>query len=195
MGNQGQRYDKIAVDYAALRNSFSTEKKYLDQFIELLQPKAHVLDIGCGSGYPIAAYLLEHHFQVTGIDGSQELLTIAKKNHPLMKQIYGDIRSVEITEKYDGIIEWWCLFHLPKQDQIQMIARFAEWMKPNGILEFTTGDSEIEFLSSDMLEQELLFFSCAPSVYERALIENGFELLMKESDQDQHLVWLARKAE
>ena len=75
--NQGKNYDRIATDFAKLRDSFYSEKKYLDLLLTYLQPNAHILDVGCGSGYPIAAYLIEQGFQVTGIDGSIELLNIA----------------------------------------------------------------------------------------------------------------------
>ena len=193
MNNQGKRYDVIATGFAEMRDSFNTEKKYVDLLMQYLPPKSHVLDIGCGSGYPIANYLLKNEFRVTGIDASKELLKIAKKNCPSMKCIYGDIRSVSIEEKYDGIIEWWCLFHLPKEDQIKMIARFSNWLKQDGILEFTTGDSEYEGSDNQMLDQELDFYSCDSKLYEKALKEQGFELLLKESDQDQHLVWIAKK--
>src|SRR5688572_28698492 len=112
MDNQGRRYDNIAVDFASLRNSFSTEKKYVDQFIHLLEPNSHILDVGCGSGYPIASYLLQRGFQVTGVDGSNELLKIARKNLSNMQCILGDMRTVELAQKYDAIIEWWALMHL-----------------------------------------------------------------------------------
>ena len=193
MNNQGKRYDVIATGFAAMRDSFNTEKKYIDLLMQYLQSKSHVLDVGCGSGYPIADYLLKNDFQVTGIDASKELLKIAKKNCPLMKCVYGDIRSVSIKEKYDAIIEWWCLFHLSKQDQIKMIARFSTWLKKDGILEFTTGDYEYEGSDNQMLNQELDFYSCDPELYEQALKEQGFKLLLKETDQEQHLVWIAKK--
>ena len=38
MENQEKRYDKIAAKFAALRDSFNTEKKFIDQFIRCLQP-------------------------------------------------------------------------------------------------------------------------------------------------------------
>jgi hypothetical protein len=101
-------------------------------------------------------------------------------------------RYVDIKEKFDAIIEWWCLFHIPKQDHENMISRFASWLKKGGILEFTTGDSEYEAKSSAMLDQELSFYSHDPSVYEKALKTNGFKLLLRENDQDQHLVWVAQ---
>jgi hypothetical protein len=110
-----------------------------------------------------------------------------------MSRICADIRTVSLKDKYDGIIEWWCLFHLPKMDHGKMISRFAGWLKPGGILEFTSGDSEYEGKSSDMLNQELCFYSLSPKEYEKSLRENGFKTLLCESDQDQHLVWIVKK--
>lgn len=162
--NQGKRYDLIAAEFAKMRDSFYLEQKYLDLFMSYLQPNAHVVDIGCGSGYPIAAYLIEKGFQVTGVDGSQELLNIAKIKCPKLHTVYGDIRTVTLNNKYDGLLEWWYLFHIPKQDHAKMISRFASWIKPGGFLEFTTGDEDYEDTSSDMLNQELSFYSLDPPI-------------------------------
>jgi ubiquinone/menaquinone biosynthesis C-methylase UbiE len=57
--NQGKSYDTIAAGFAQMRDSFNTEQKYLDALIEHLPKKSHILDIGCGSGFPIATYLIE----------------------------------------------------------------------------------------------------------------------------------------
>jgi len=193
MNNQGKSYDKIADGFAKMRDSFNTEQKYLDALISYIPEKSHILDIGCGSGFPIADYFINKGFQVTGIDGSQELLNIAKKKCPKMRALYGDVRTIEFNETVDAIVEWWCLFHIPKPDHEHMIARFAQWLKPGGILEFTSGDSEHESIDSNMLNQELHFYSLAPNVYEKYLKKYGFEILLKESDQEHHLVWIAKK--
>ena len=194
MNNQGKRYDLIASRFAKMRDSFYRERKYLDLLIGYLKPGSSVLDLGCGSGFPIATYLIDHGFKLTGVDASAELLKIAKINCPTMECIYSDMRDVELDEQYDAIVEWWALFHVPKEDHAQMIARFASWLKPGGILEFTTGDHEYATSSSDMLNQTLDFYSHAPKFYERQLKENGFEILLNESDQETHLVWIAKKS-
>lgn len=191
--DQGKRYDNIAQGFADMRDSFYREQKYLDLFIERLKPNSSVLDVGCGSGFPIASYLIEKGLEVTGIDSSKKLLDIAKVKCPDMKQILGDVRRVSLSQQYDGIIEWWCLFHLPKDDQRKMIERFADWLKPGGILEFTTGDSAYADTSSAMLNQELDFYSLDPIEYEKCLNKAGFKVILRESDQEQHLVWLAVK--
>lgn len=193
MTDEGKKYDLIASGFAQLRDSFNTEQKYIDQLLEYLKPGASILDVGCGSGYPIASYMINKGYQVTGVDSSQELLNIAKKNSPTLKTIYGDVRTVEIKQRFDAIVEWWCLFHLPKEDHANMFARFASWLNKGGILEFTTGDSEYQASSSDMLNQELNFYSLAPQYYEQYLEDNHFKLIQCEHDQDEHLVWLAVK--
>jgi len=193
--NQGSAYDRIAKDFSNMRSEFYLEKKYLDLFVNYLPKNSQILDVGCGSGHPIAAYLVSQGFQVTGIDASKELLKIAQNKCSSMKQIYGDMRTVKITEKYDGIVEWWALFHVPKEDHSFMISRFANWLKPHGILHFTTGDSEYFETNSDMLNQPISFYSLDAKKYEKLLKDNNFEILLNEYDQDQHMVWIARKME
>ncbi len=193
MKNQGKSYDIIADGFAKMRDSFNTEKKYLDALINYIPKKSHILDIGCGSGFPIASYLIERNFQVTGVDGSQELLNIAKTKCPKMLGLYGDVSTIELNQTFDVIVEWWCLFHLPKTDHEYMIARFAKWLKPGGIIEFTSGDREYDGTNSNMLNQELHFYSLDPKSYEEYLTKFGFKLILKESDQEHHLVWIAKK--
>ena len=102
--NEGQKYDLIAAGFAEMRDSFHMEQKYIDLFLKELPPTSHILDIGCGSGYPIASYLIKNDIDVTGVDSSRELLKIATTKCPAMHQIYGDVRTVEINQKFDGII-------------------------------------------------------------------------------------------
>jgi hypothetical protein len=71
---------------------------------------------------------------------------------------------------------------------------FAQWLKPGGLLEFTSDDREYEGSDSNMLNQELHFYSLAPTAYEQYLKKYGFKILLKESDQEGHLVWITTKA-
>jgi hypothetical protein len=65
----------------------------------------------------------------------KELLNISKNKCPKMCGLYGDVRTIEFNETVDAIVEWWCLFHLPKSDHELMIARFAQWLKPASCLD------------------------------------------------------------
>lgn len=191
MTDQGKSYNLIAEEFANMRDSFYMEKKYIDSFLQLLPKSSSILDVGCGSGYPIASYIISQGYRLTGIDSSSKLLNIAEKNCPSMKCIHGDMRTLELTDTFDGIIEWWALFHIPGEAHENMIKRFASWLKSGGILQFTTGDNAYENNSKDMLNQELWFYSLAPEEYEKYLKQNGFKILLCEHDQPQHLVWMA----
>lgn len=193
MGRSDSNYNDIASGFAEMRDEFYREKKYLDLFIKELPQRAHILDVGCGSGHPIANYLISNGLKVTGIDASKELLKIAKVKCPKMKTMLGDMRAISLQQQFDGVLEWWSLFHVPKSDHEKMISRFASWLRTGGVLEFTTGDEEYEDTSSDMLNHPLSFYSLAPIIYEKYLKKNGFKILLRENDQSQHFVWLAKK--
>ena len=48
-----------------------------DLILEDLPPKAKVLDVGCGTGNPIAKHIVACGFRVVGVDQSKEMLKIA----------------------------------------------------------------------------------------------------------------------
>jgi 2-polyprenyl-3-methyl-5-hydroxy-6-metoxy-1,4-benzoquinol methylase len=58
---------------ARLRNTNFDEKAWLDRFCALIPSSGEVLDYGCGAGVPLAEYLSERGYAVTGIDSSAGL--------------------------------------------------------------------------------------------------------------------------
>lgn len=193
MKNQGLSYDNIAKGFSAMRTEFATEHSNISEFASYLSPNAHVLDVGCGTGTPIANFLISKGLKVTGVDGSKELLNIANDKNPSMETILCDVREYDPQELYDGIIEWWCLFHIPVDHQLEMIGKFYQWLKPGGILQFTSGEIAFEGSDSCMLNESLDFYSGDKAQYLEAIESYDFTLLSCKSDQDNHLVWTAKK--
>lgn len=62
MSNQGKSCDNMAAGFAKVRASFNTEKKYLDALISYIPAKDHMLDVGCGSRFPMAHYFIHKGF-------------------------------------------------------------------------------------------------------------------------------------
>lgn len=62
-----------------------------------------VLEIGCGSGnlYP---YFMEGGYAYTGLDLSEEMLTIAREEHPEGCFVRGDMRDFDIGETFDAVL-------------------------------------------------------------------------------------------
>ncbi len=69
---------KICKKWSEFHKNTSINQCIVD-FANNLSPNSRVLDIGCGTGYPIALYLSKQGFQVTGIDISEEMIKQAQK--------------------------------------------------------------------------------------------------------------------
>ena len=99
-------------------------------FLKYLQPGAHILDLGCGSGRDSRAFLAQG-YRVTAIDGSIELCKIASEQlgHPVRCQRFEELDDEAI---YDGV--WACasLLHLPTPVLKDAIYRVERALKPGG---------------------------------------------------------------
>lgn len=100
----GKSYDLISDEWQKFRNSTKINKCIVD-FCNDVTPNGKILDIGCGTGYPIAKYLVEQKFYVTGIDISQKMIDKAGnlhlKNATFIKK---DILNFTSDALYDGVI-------------------------------------------------------------------------------------------
>jgi ubiquinone/menaquinone biosynthesis C-methylase UbiE len=141
-------YNEIAEIYYTHRDLKKFNKE-LEKFSSLLPKKAHILDAGSGAGIPSAKFLSEKGFKVTGIDLSDKMLTMARKNVPNVEFIKMDINDMIFEENtFDGIVSVYTLFHIPKKSHYSIFRRFFEILKPGGILLINTGISESEGTSN-----------------------------------------------
>jgi ubiquinone/menaquinone biosynthesis C-methylase UbiE len=102
-------YDKIADDwhkYVRRPEYIERTLGYVAKVLEGLPAGATVLDLGCGTGEPIAKYVIERGFRVVGIDQSSEMLKIAKTIVPEARLIHGDMVEIEFDEKFAAAIAW-----------------------------------------------------------------------------------------
>ncbi len=139
-----QGYNKIAEDYYSHRNLSKFDSE-LEKFASLLPQNAHVLELGCGAGIPTAKFLTERGIKVTGIDLSDTMLNLARKNVTDGKFIKMDMNDLKFDENsFDGIISVYALFHVPKGDHFRIFKKAYELLKPGGILMINSGVSESE---------------------------------------------------
>ncbi len=189
-------YKRYAKAWQKMRaQSEFVEKSWLDRFIDQLPPAGNVIDLGCGTGYPIAAYLLNYGFNIEGVDQSKPFIKSAKKAYPTASWKIEDMRSFPITAEYDGVIAWDSFFHLTRDEQKLMFARFSQLAKPGAPLIFTSGHENGEAIG-DFNGSELYHASLDPEEYRRLLIEHGFGLLsykLEDPACGYRSVWLAKK--
>jgi cyclopropane fatty-acyl-phospholipid synthase-like methyltransferase len=60
-------YEETAAAWDAVRGSEpnAEERVHFDRFLAEVRPGGHILDLGCGTGQPVARYLLGRGFRVT----------------------------------------------------------------------------------------------------------------------------------
>ena len=188
-------YKKHARAWTDLRGQFLYEKAWLDHFLSLLPEHSTILDLGCASAKPIAAYLIAQGHSVVGVDSSEVMIEMAQENFPEQSWIQADMRQMDLGQKFQGILAWDSFFHLAPDDQQQMFAQFAKFSEPNTVLIFTSGPSHGEAIG-DLFGDALYHASLSQQEYRTLLKQHGFDVVkMTAEDQDcaGHTVWLAQK--
>ena len=134
-------------------------------FTSLLPLKAHVLDLGCGSGRDTLCFL-ERGFSVTAMDACDEFCkatkNLAYKYQENKKFIVLQKKFLELSDiqKYEGV--WACssLLHVPKKELPAIFKKIENSLKANGVFycSFKKGTFEGERNGryfSDYTEDEL----------------------------------------
>lgn len=115
--NVRESYNKICGQWSDFCSSRKVNK-CIEDFAELLEPQCKILDVGCGTGYPIDDYLANRGFIVTGIDISEEMIKRAESlKLPNAKFFTEDILKFYPDEQYEAIIAFDSLWHIEHDRQ------------------------------------------------------------------------------
>ena len=186
-------YDAVASEWDRRRDRTLFERRHLDRMLTHA-PGRRVLDLGCGTGRPIAQYLTDRRCAVTGVDGAPAMVELFRRNVPEAQAIVADMRGLELGEDFDAILAWDSFFHLSPDDQRAMIPVFAAHAAPRGILMFTAGPRAGEPVG-DFAGHTLYHASLDPGDYRAALSAAGFTLIdvtFEDPEAQGHTVFLAR---
>lgn len=197
-------YEEHAAAWDRLRNRDANqrllqpgdlfEKPWLDRFLGLLPPRGSILDLGCGSGVPIGAYLIHRGFAVTGVDSSPSMIAICRERFPQSEWLVADIRTLALDRRFDGVLAWDSFFHLDQEDQRAMFSVFAQHAQPRGTLMFTSGHEQGEVLS-EFAGEPLYHASLDSTEYRTLLHRSGFQVVghvLRDPACGEHTIWLAR---
>jgi ubiquinone/menaquinone biosynthesis C-methylase UbiE len=189
-------YEKNAARFDRERPKGLFERPWLDRFLSHVAPGGRVLDAGCGTGDPVARYIADRGFRITGLDAADAMLSIARARFPDGDWRNGDMRSFALSDRFDGIVAWDSFFHLTADEQPNVLARFARHLAPGGALLLTVGPEAGE-VSGWVGDDAVYHASLSPAGYEQELSALGLAVrafVPEDPDCDFHTVLLAQRS-
>lgn len=187
-------YQRHAATYDGLRGRLLMEGPWLARFRALLAPGATVLDIGCGTGQPIARHFMEQGHAVTGVDSAPAMIALCRARFPEGDWQVADMRKLALGRRFGGLIAWDSFFHLTPEDQRGMFEVFAAHAAPGAALLFTSGPAHGEAIGN--FDGEALYHgSLDPREYRALLAEAGFSVVdhvVEDPSCGGHTIWLAQ---
>jgi len=189
-------YERHAVQWDAARRSQPlVEAGWLEQLLQLLPGGAAVLDLGCGTGTPIATYFVQRGVDVVGVDSSETMISLFRRRLPGVAACLSDMRTLRLECEFQGIIAWDSFFHLTPDDQRRMFAVFRRHSAPDALLMFTSGPERGEVTGK--LGADLLYHaSLSAAEYRTLLSGNGYRVIAHVAEDagcSGHTVWLAQR--
>lgn len=190
-----ESYEEIVQWFDDARTKTLMESEYLNLIVNSVPAGGSVLDLGCGTGEPIAQFFMGKGFKITGIDGSKKMIELCKKRFPSERWIVSDMRNINLNQQFDVVLAWHSFFHLDQDSQRKMFKIFKAHIKPGGILAFTSGEEEGE-VWSDNSGQELYHASLSTKEYNQLLEDASFKVLIhkiRDPECGEATVWVAQQ--
>jgi SAM-dependent methyltransferase len=155
-------------------------RDYLDALLAGVPPSSLILDLGCGTGRPMAEYVLRQGHRVVGVDQSAALLAIARARFPQATWVRARIEDRTFGGPYFGAIAWDALFHVERRHHGPILSVIARSLPAGGRLMLTVGGSAHPPFVDTMFGREFFFDSYPPDEASELLRSVGFTILIGE---------------
>ena len=163
---------------ARIASSKIKNKKYLKMFglfCKKLPKKGTVLDLGCGPGIPITKELVKRGFSVTGIDLSDKMIWLARKNVPNAKYCCISMTSIKFSNEFDGIISSYSMLCLNPEDFKKTAAKVSKALKKGGYFLLVLNESPEKHK-----ENESYVRIMGQKMYSRPYTEKEIKMIFKK---------------
>jgi SAM-dependent methyltransferase len=191
-------YDLIAESYLERYGRSLVRDQWLGKLITRLPTKSRVLDLGCGSGVPVALELARHGHDVVGIDGSARQVSLARLNVSDAHFIHADMTRVEVApSSFDAVAAFYSITHVPRDEHAELLRRIVSWLKPGGVFLASLGADQSANWRGSWLGAEMFFSHYGAELNERLVRQAGFNIeeaaVVNQDNEDGRFLWVAAR--
>lgn len=176
-----ESYNLIAPQWDAARNAFfGRERVYLDAMLATAPAGSTILDMGCGTGRPMAEHIVAQGLRVLGVDQSEALLDIARSKLPGERWVLSTMEAFEPDQACHGALLWDSLFHVLRTDHEPILRKVVNALVPGTRLMLTVGGSVHPAFTDTMFGQTFSYDSNTPEESEQILARLGCRIVIGE---------------
>ncbi len=127
-------------------------------FLKSIPPESEILDLGCGTGIPFGKYTADRGFKLTGIDFSEEMITMAEQNVPQGTFKVQSMEKLKGYEKYDAIFASYSLQLLSPSSFLKVTELCSKILKHDGLFYLSLNESKTKHGDYAVFMGERMFF-------------------------------------
>jgi SAM-dependent methyltransferase len=197
-------FDAIGAGYEDAFGLPPVLDRAMRKLLAVLPPAARVLDIGSGTGRPVAHDLAAAGHRVTGLDVSAVMVDLARAQVPDAEFVHVDVREWESPDaSWDAVCAFFPFLQMSRSDTAAVLAKIAKWLVPGGHLMLITVPLDVERLPFEFLGHQAELTSFAPAALTELVGAAGLEVVDTDlelfqpdkpgAEAEEHLLITARR--
>lgn len=137
-------YNNLGLQYEKIFGHDPAHHENISRFLDLLPASdARVLDCGCGTGKPVSHMIAARGHRVCGIDTSQTMVDLCRKQVPTGSFECADMLEFEApTDGFHGIVVSLSLYEREREEIMSMAPKWFQWLQPSGLLLLVVSGAE-----------------------------------------------------
>ena len=184
-------YETHARTFLHCRDTSTVGIHVANQWARSLTPNANVIEIACGGGLPVSRTLVNAGLKLWAIDASPTLISVFKDRFPVVPtQCATVLESDFFQRKFDAAIAVGLIFLLSERDQIKMLNRVSDILRPGASFLFTAPIEQGTWVDVNTGHSCI---SLGQKVYEKTLEQSGFRVVGHHEDSGKNNYYQAEK--
>ncbi|CAM5302476.1 class I SAM-dependent methyltransferase [Streptomyces narbonensis] len=199
-------FDGMGIEYERAFGRLPAQVEAVGWLTDRLGEGARVLDVGSGTGRPVADLLVRSGCDVTGIDVSRTMVELARAQVPGARFEQCGVNDFEAPEgSFDAVCAFFPLLVMSRAEVSAALRRMAGWLAPGGYLVTATVPADVEDVEIEWMGRRVRVSSFSAEEYVRQVREEcGLDVLHhavsvfqpddEKAGPEEHVFCYARRA-